>query len=138
MNAKELAARLDGCEYRKEVSLNIARDAVASGLVIVFGASDDLMEFRGAINDEVSCYDGGTAYLTDAGLLTNDCEDDECPHFAKIKAKARTIEAIWGGDVSWNYETDIPHATFQVIEDGEVYCNGIVFALADAACRVAA
>jgi hypothetical protein len=39
---------------------------------------------------------------------------------------------VWGkDDTSWSYETDIPHATFDVLEDGEVYCRGIVFALAD-------
>lgn len=41
---------------------------------------------------------------------------------------AKQIEAIWGKDgISWQYKTDIPHATFNVMEDDEVYCIGIVF-----------
>ena len=32
---------------------------------------------------------------------------------------------------AWTYMTDIPHATFDVMDDGELYCRGIVFALAD-------
>lgn len=132
MNAESLAALLDGREYRREMTKAEEASAKAVGLVVVFGASDDLMEFRGAIYDEVGAYDGGTAYLTPDGLLTNECADDECPHFAKLCAKAATIEAEWEkGDVSWSYETTIPHHTFEVVEDGEVYCVGIVFALAD-------
>jgi hypothetical protein len=47
---------------------------------------------------------------------------------------ARKIEAVWAEDgYSWTYRTDIPHATFEITEDGEPYCRGIVFALADLA-----
>lgn len=133
MNSKDLAALLDGREYGKEITREEAAAAKVDGLVVVFGASDDLMEFRGGIYDEIGCYDGGTAYLTDTGLLQNDCDNEECPHFAKIKAAAATINAVWGNGVgySWLYETAIPHATFEIFEDGETYCRGIVFALAD-------
>lgn len=131
MNTKELAALLDGREIMEEITTEEAA-AKADGLVVVFGASDDLMEFRGAIHDEVGCYGGGTAYLTNTGLLQNDCDNDECPHFAKIKAMAATIKAVWDRDgYSWLYETAIPHTTFEIFEDGETYCRGIVFALAD-------
>lgn len=60
MTAAELAALLNGREYRKEMSRDEEQVAKAAGLVVVFGASDDLMELRGAISDEVGCYDGGT------------------------------------------------------------------------------
>ncbi len=46
---------------------------------------------------------------------------------------AMTIDALWCKEpgYSWTFRTDIPHATFEVVEDGEPYCRGIVFALAD-------
>jgi len=129
ITAKELAAQLNGCEYGNESVPDAAKE---SGLVAVFGASDDLMEFRGAIHDEIDCYDGGTAYLTSSGLLTNECEDENCPHFARMKKSAATIEAVWGeGGYSWTYKTEIPHETFEVVEDSDKYCRGIVFALSD-------
>ena len=135
MNAKELAALLDGREYtRNTITKDEAVQALVAGLVILIGASDDNMDFHGAIRDQISCYDGGTAYLTSAGLLTNECEDEDCPHFAKLKAQAATIEAVWADEstpYAWHYKTSIPHATFEVLEDGEKYCLGIVFALAD-------
>jgi hypothetical protein len=133
VNAKELAALLTGREMDKEITSAEEKQAKADGLVVVFGASDDLMEFRGAIHDEVGCFNGGTAYVTPAGLLTNDCNDDRCPHFAKLRDKAATIQAGWCEEegYSWTYSTETPHATFEIMEDGEPFCRGIVFALAD-------
>lgn len=128
---KGAASRLNGCEYGREGSAQFWAEMKARGLVAVFGASDDLMEFNGAIYDEVGCYGGGTAYLTEDGLL----EDKEpcCIHAENARAKAATIEARWDvdGEPAWTYRTDIPHVTFEVMEDGEVYCRGIVFSLAD-------
>ncbi len=135
MTKEKFAALLNGREYRSEITKDEAAQAKAAGLVVVYGASDDLMEFDGAISDETGCYGGDTAYISADGLLTNDCSDDDCPHFEKIKGAAATIEALWCDepDYSWTYKTDIPHATFEVVEDGEPYCRGIVFALADLA-----
>ena len=133
MNAKELAEQLNGTEYPVHISHDLGRAARNDGLVIVYGASDDLMEFRGAVDEEIGCYDGGTAHLTSKGLLKNECESEDCPHFAKLKKTAATIDALWCEEesYSWTYRTDIPHETFEVVEDGEKYCRGIVFALAD-------
>jgi hypothetical protein len=134
MNAKDLAAQLNGIQYPVRIPKTLTDAAKAAGLVIVYGASDDLMEFEGAIYDELGAYEGATAYLDSSGLLQNDCDNDECPHFEKLKEKAATIEAVWDGGTgySWTYKTEIPHETFDVLEDGEPpYCCGIVFALAD-------
>lgn len=136
MTASELAEMLNGREYMSEITDQEEAQAKAAGLVVVFGGSDDLMEFRGEIHDEV--YVPGTAYLTSAGLLRSECDDEECPYFAKLQDKAATIKAVWwtgkeAGDpgYAWTYQTDIPHTTFEIIDDGEQYCRGIVFALAD-------
>jgi hypothetical protein len=133
MNRDELAAKLTGATYPFDPPQDLQRAAKDAGLVIVFGASDDLMEFRGAIHDELGAYDGTTAYLTKAGMLTSECEDADCPYFERAKAGAATIVAIWedGEPYSWRYATKIPHATFEIVEDGESYCRGIVFALSD-------
>lgn len=134
MNASEFAEQLTGIEYPCRIDRDLIAKAKAAGIVIVYGASDDLMEFEGAINDEVGVYDGGIAYLDDGKLLENPCSEPECPYFAKIKETAPFIEALWCTDEdapAWTYETAIPHATFDVMEDGVLYCRGIVFALAD-------
>lgn len=139
MNAESLSKKLNGCEYRDEVSTEVANEAKERGLVIVFGASDDLIEFRGAIYDEVGAYDGGSAFVTENGLVESECDEGEdCPYYKKELAKAREIKAVWcprDGEgntyASWLIKTEIPHHTFDVMEDGELYCRGLVFSLAD-------
>jgi hypothetical protein len=132
MNSQELAIALNGCEYGKETGPADNQIAKKSGLVVVFGASDDLMEFRGAVNDEMGCYEGGEAFFTRSGLLVNECDNEDCPHFKRLMKTATPIKAKWDVEgYSWVYETAIPHASFEVLEDGEKYCRGIVFALSD-------
>lgn len=135
MTAKELACRLDGREYLREITAEECAAAKEAGLVVVFGCSDDLVEFRGAVDDEIGAYDGTSVYITGYGILQDpDCdsaEDCVCPYFAKAKASAREIRAVWHDKTGlcWTFETDIPHESFTVMEDGEPHCRGIVFAL---------
>ena len=132
MNSKELAQELNGSEYGFNVSLDLLKRN--SDLVVVFGASDDLMEFRGAIHDEIGCFGGGTAYLDKDGLIESKCDDEDCPYFKKEKEKAITVEAIWcddAEDIAWIYKTDIPCEVFLVLEGEEVFCRVIVFNLSD-------
>ena len=106
---------MDPCEYTEEGSPVLFAQMKAAGLVAVFGASDDLAEFRGAIDDEVGT---GTIYLTKTGLLQNDCDNDDCPYFANMKKKcAATIVPVFAdGSYTFTYKTSIPHETFEVIE----------------------
>lgn len=132
MDIHEAARELNGSEYREEGSPEFFAAMKAAGLVAVFGASDDLMEIRGAVDEEIGAYGGGEAFFTKAGLLRNECDEDDCPYHARERNAAVTVKAIWGeGGFSWRYETVIPHAKFVVNEDGEAYCEGIVFALSD-------
>jgi len=137
MTKEELCIFLNGREYTKEINDKITEKMQGTSLVVVFGASDDLMEFRGAIDDEVGCYDGGKAYLDSNGLIENHCDDDDCPYFADQKKRAMTIEALWctEPEISWTYKTEIPHSTFEIWEGKELYCRGIVFDLADVSDR---
>ena len=121
---------------------NISRDLILAakhaGLIILCGASDDLMEFYGAQRDEIGCNDGGTAYVDAQGVLPDlDTleEDEEIAEYVTRQKAARAIEALWCDEegYSWTYRTEIPHATFEMIEDGGPYCRGLVFALADCA-----
>lgn len=137
-NKEEAALALNGSEYGNEGSEELFTEMKAAGLVAVFGTSDDLVEFRGAITDEDGAWGGATVYLTRRGLLVSECEEgDTCPYFLKLRTDAPSIEAKWddGSGYSWTFETAIPHATFDVVEtdgdDRELFCRGIVFALVD-------
>jgi hypothetical protein len=133
-----LAARLSGRAYRHEITRDEEREAKAAGLVVVFGSSDDLVEFRGAICAEIGAYDGTTTHITTAGLLPSwesIDRDDEAAcerYFENKRGGAQTIDAPWcaePGGPAWTFRTTIPHATFDILEDGELFCRGIVFAL---------
>ena len=66
LTIEQVAEQLNGNEYREEGSDQLWSDCKRHGIVVVFGASDDLMEFRGAIYDEASAYNGTTVfYLAD-------------------------------------------------------------------------
>ena len=134
MTAKELAEMLTGREYGMEITSVEFDRAADARLVVVYGYSDDNVEFAGAIEDEVGAYEGTTIYLTPAGVLQEpDCDRDDCPYFAKEREKAKTIKAVWHdkGGPCWTFETDIPHETFTIMEDGEPFCVGIVFSVED-------
>ena len=135
MDAKELAAKLNGREYCREITDEEAKQAKEAGLVVVFGASDDLIEFRGAIRDEGGA--PGDVLIDTKGVLpswdsASESEESAQEYFER-KAKSRTVEARFAeeSNYTWIYKTDIPHETFEIVEDGEPYCRGIVFNIGD-------
>lgn len=133
MTRDEAAAELNGNEYASEGSKDLWARMKESGLVAVFGASDDLMEIRGAVDDELGAYGGGTAYFTKSGMIENKCPDDECPYYLAALSVGSSVDALWDHEhpYSWTIDSEIPHSKFVIKEDGEPYCQGIVFALAD-------
>lgn len=124
---KEIAEKLNGIAYGEDIS-DIEAEAKEHGIVIVMGASDDLMEFSGAIEDEggLAYGKGGKVYFDRSGVSQDDAKRDN------------VIAAIWcnshdenGVPATWSYKTEIPHEKFKVFEDEELYCIGIVFSIED-------
>lgn len=137
MTSKELAAQLDGNKYDNEISKDQEALASDNGLVVVFGYSDDNVVLCGAIEDDVGAFDGTTLHVTRDGVVwTPDCGCDECKYFEVVKRAATEIKAIWHdtGEPCWTFETAIPHETFRIYEDGELFCIGIVFSVDDLTC----
>ena len=129
MNRQELANKLNEIEYPCYIPDSVLREAKNSGIVILYGSSDDLCEMVGAITDEASCFEGGDLFLNDKGFLEDhSCCDCQYCGFESLRRTARKITAHWCKDgIAWTYETDIPHSVFRVMEDGEVFCLGVVF-----------
>ena len=124
MDAKTAATAMDHIEYPVAGRKDLFAELKAAGLVAVFGASDDLIEFRGAIRDEDDVCNGGTVHINAQGVVRNECDNDDCPNFPPALTGTKTIEAIWcpeNQDVSWIYKTDIPHETFKVMDGNEVW-----------------
>jgi hypothetical protein len=124
----EWAELLNGREYGLEITKEEETQAWEDSVYIIFGASDDLIEIRGQETEELGCFEGGVVMFNGDGILTNECEDPQCPYWQKLCDTAKEVEAVWDSEgYSWTYKTDIPHATFDIMEDGEKYCRGIVF-----------
>ena len=137
----EVVAALHGIEYGTEDSAKfreIFRRAKEARLVIVFGYSDDNVEFRGAIDDEVGVGERAIIKLTPNGLLFNPCDKgDRCPNFKLVEQSIPTtpMYVFWcreaTPEIAWTYDIEVPHSTFDVMEDAEIFCRGIVFSLDD-------
>ena len=147
MDLKEWADRLNGREYGRGrfTAAQERAQAKAEGVVIVYGASDDLMEFEGAIDDELGANNGTTAYITSEGLfdLNHACPEgghntiDDCHYLRAERDACIKLNAIWEprlmDGASWLIEApeSLPHEHFDIMEDGEIFCRGLVFRLAD-------
>jgi len=130
MNAQEFAALLNGREYRKELTQIEEGLADKFGLTVCFGASDDLLEFRGMIDDEIGAWEGVTAGIR---LDKMKIVDDECCPECLAKEKIVEVKAVWCPKelgCSWLITTTAKEfAHFDIMEDGELYCRGVVIDL---------
>ena len=136
MTKEKLAQLLSGSEHGNEIIAIEEEEAKKNNLVVVFAHSDDCMEFRGAIDGEVSCFRGGVAYLDGNELIENEIieECQECRFLKKYAETFKMVKAVWCPkdiDCTWKIETDIPHAKFNVYEGEELFCIGIVFDLSE-------
>ncbi len=141
MNTDKWAALLDGREYRDELTREECIQLHSDGLVAVYGGSDDLVYVAGAgmgktVEEEMGASNSTPILFTPAGLFVPECECDDCPHERKLRERAKGLQPRWcapgvAGNPSWSYTVPWPHTTFNIMEDGEVYCVGVVFALED-------
>jgi hypothetical protein len=131
LTKEEMAKRLNNNEYRKETTRQDAADAHESGLVIIYGASDDLTYFEGVVAGEVGAWDGAEHKVTSAKFIF--CEgdhDEEYRHLGWTPPEiVMKVKAEWcpeGFEGSWRITPNVPFAPFDILEDGELYCRGAV------------
>lgn len=126
---KMFADKLTKSASYRDIPEELINEAKEKGIVIVYGASDDLLELEGAIRDEFDCYEGGICYINKEGLINSDCEDCKCcKHFQKTLNDSKSITSLWcKSEWTWSYKTDIPHEKFYILDGDEQYCEGLVF-----------
>lgn len=117
---EQLAGRLNLIPYGATILTKEEKhDAIESGLCVITGAGDDLLEFDGTVYDEVGANDGTTVYLMPDGKIKKKDKD----------GKGIKIIAEWcpeDCETSWRISTSVPAATFKIVDDGELYCIGCV------------
>ena len=136
MTKEELAELLNGRQYRHEITDGEAEQANKDGLVVVFGASDDLIEIRGAITDEIDAYDSSFVSLYRSEL--KEYCDCNCFYYKQALALNKLIDIyhtgyFMGKDRFWEYSVDIPFSHFYIFEGSDPYCKGIIFDIKDIA-----
>jgi hypothetical protein len=141
MTVKEWAGKLNGIEYPADELDRFSKEMAEDGIIAAYGASDDLLEFCGVINDEVGAWDGTTVKIAageDGELkIFNEEENRETAEFNKMQiACMKKIVAIWCPHdehnkawASWHITApDIePFYYFDIMEDGELFCRGLLF-----------
>lgn len=145
---QDVAAALQRVEIGCEAdNLDLLTACRKNNWLIVYGASDDLCKFTGAFSEEVSIYDGGEIRFTARGAIPDMDQVGEALaileeqginlHLSDFTRELLSIEAIWDEPTnetpprrpSWHYITSLPHATFDVMESGALYCIGLVIDL---------
>lgn len=132
--ATAFAAKLNGRQYRDEMTREEEAEAKALGLLVLFGASDDLLEFRGVLRDEAGAWEGADVALWWKGsrlevLEQRDDADALIAHGWSPPQTAYTIRADWAPDdlaCSWRVTPNVPFAAFDIMEDDDLYCRGAV------------
>lgn len=150
MTKEEFAALLNGREYLNEIPQGGEQLAKENGLLVLFGASEDLLEFRGTVDDECGAYGGQVAYLTRKGNIKGkpkpgrlkivaewqpqEREDPPFELISKHDKNGKLVELSFPPMPApnpiiaiWRITTpEQDFAPFNIYEDGELYCIGCV------------
>jgi hypothetical protein len=135
MTVKEWAEKINGFEYSADELDNLNKKMAADGIIIAYGASDDLLVLGGVIYAEEDAWEGTEVRIFSRGKGTafvfDEEENKDSAEFNRKEIKQmQIIKAVWEPEdieASWLVETEIPHETFDIMEDGELFCRGVVF-----------
>jgi hypothetical protein len=134
--SQAFAQKITDRTYPFQLSDDELREAKANKLLVVYGVSDDLTEFEGIINDEMSAYDYQKFYVTRELKVIDDADLEDIENLKeegwtppKGKEVLVTVAVEFSPDepeCTWLISTDTPHTVFDIVEDGELYCRGLV------------
>ncbi len=143
MNNQQFADLLTGRQYGKEITEEECQLAKKNNLLVAFGYSDDNLELRGLIHDEYSACEGTNQHFA-INIYERFVHLEDLATMillAEFGVKTVSIQAIWQPatlDASWLITTDdVPFATFDIFEDDELFCRGIVIEKADILAAIA-
>lgn len=138
MTKEQLAELLNGNEVGSELTKEQEQIAKENNLLVLFGASDYLLEAKGTIHDE---YGAGDFLLIKDGEMFAD-EDEDIYYKAKGDSlyyassdsnnvnHPRLIRTEWcpkdESGLFWRITSNMPSSPFVIMRDGSPYCRGIV------------
>lgn len=144
LTKEKLAELLDGHDVlnRDMYGIPTNMEVWNNNLVVMFGHSDDLIEVRGAVHNEIDSYGEDKLALVLAGEKIDDDEDVmniDIPGIFRLSDdynqsnNPRLITVRYGSEentqADWEFDTAMPHATFMLYLKGKPFCKGIVIDL---------
>jgi len=120
---KEFAAMLHGRDCQPGMTTDELLLAKQKGFVVVYGDSDDRVEFEGAIRAEghtnplVKDQPAGVLVLSEDGELLDEGSDLYVEHIMKNSNVINVFYCSKNG-FNWAFESDIPHETFITYDGG--------------------
>lgn len=125
-------------DFDERVNQKYVKNLADEKIVLAYGESDDLCILTGAINDEISCYDGNEVVIDPKSkkLIFNECDEcDKCNYFLSsianyphICIKKYVDNAFFDIDI----DDVIPHEHFVVYSEPEnIYFRGLLFFIDD-------
>lgn len=132
VTAEQFAAMINRNQYREELTQQQSTLAFQSGLMVFYGASDDLLEVEGVGREEYGAWDGGEYHFTKNGTRVDlewDGHEDAIAKGYTPPTSAFTVDVKWcpeGFPGSWLIVPDCKHASFKIMEDDDLYCQGCV------------
>lgn len=128
---------VDKQQYPFRMQENEITELELHGIVVAYGQSDDGFVLSGAINEHCYIYnDKQVVTIDNKGIVhpyhSNMPESEAQEYSSRKNGQVKEITAFFDkGEYTWQYETDIPHVTFDIMEDDEKYCRGIIFDISD-------
>lgn len=123
--------RLSCREYSKELTVQEEEQLKKEGLVVVFGANDDLCQIRGAISDKIRCSSDKTifyvekidSFISKDYYKTNHQELTKIDLYGRPYLKINSMDGLWRYDISKN----VYNLEFNILEGEKIYCIGKIF-----------
>lgn len=145
MTAEELAGKINETELGKDLGKSIAKMAKEAGLIVVYAFDSDLVAFMGAVEFMVYA-DHSLSFvlvnhedewhIKDTDTLTMGLKATSIDLLAiKQQETGKAINLAMKPDelpsAYWQIITRIPHSTFDITFEEDLYCRGIVFSIKD-------
>jgi len=117
------AKMLNGRDCQPNLTTEELLLAKQRGFVVVYGDSDDRVEFEGAIREEghtnplIKKAPAGTLVLSKDGRLLKEGSEDYARHFLQ---DCNVIRVYYYGEdgIPWTFDTKIPHEIFRTYDGG--------------------
>ncbi len=124
MTVSEWAGYLNGRGVSWVLYPDEIKDVKKDGLVIAWVPSDNFLQFEGEITEEEWVPFEGRLWIAPNKCLTKDFTHPELPEIKPVFCPKNKYGTVYA---TWEILTAIPHETFNILDDGETYCIGVVF-----------